>query len=702
MKKILLLTALSIGSLTFAQNNWCGSDKHMNEVFNQNPEFETQMYERFSRIGNGQLGPEERVDDIVIPVVVHVIHDNEEGDISMAQIHSAIEMLNEDFKRTNTDAANTRNTADAPFSPIASDMGITFALAKVDPQGNCTNGVQRRNSAAGSYDGNDDKSKYYSGGGLNAWPRGEYFNIWVVNSIENDEPGTILGYAQFPYWGSANTYGVIIRHDAFGKIGTANGDRTITHEIGHCFGLPHTFQSGCGSNASDCFSQGDGCCDTPPVDEAHWSCNQSQNNCSQVPTDDFYGFDALDQFENYMSYSPCQNMFSMDQESIVLTNLSDIGYLSNLVSLSNQNDKGLNSPDILCQADFTSSTTVICQGSTIDFSDLSFNDVDTRSWTFEGGTASSDSDSLTTVTYNTAGTFDVTIQVSDGLSTKTKTLTDYVTVMPDPGVALPYLESFETVSFPDNYNFFIENNDAGQTWQSTTTAAKTGSKSVMIRNYSADGGTRDAFISGPIDLSVLDDSEEVLLTFEYAYRKKSSSNDEWIRVYVSNDCGESWSLRKNIHGNSLSEETFSTSYLPEQDEWNFVEITNISDTYHVPNFRYKIEFEGDDGNNIFIDDINIYPESWLGTEENNIENKFSVYPNPTTNTSTLNYFSNSTDEVNIVVYNVVGEKIATVFNGNVQTGNNSFTIELADYPKGIYFVNITDNSGMKTVKLIKE
>ena len=66
---------------------------------------------------------------IIIPVVVHVLHRGEaEGNgnnISMAQIQSQIDVLNEDFRRLNTDAINTPSA----FAPVASDFGIEFILA---------------------------------------------------------------------------------------------------------------------------------------------------------------------------------------------------------------------------------------------------------------------------------------------------------------------------------------------------------------------------------------------------------------------------------------------------------------------------------------------------------------------------------------------------------------------------------------------
>ena len=285
--------------INFAQNNWCGFDQRLQTYYSENPSAEAEVYERFDRIATGQINSQDRVGPYDIPVVVHVIHDGVNGNVSNDQIAAAILLLNEDFNRDNSDTSDTRNTINAPFLHNAADLEVNFILAKLDPDGNCTNGIERRDSPYATYDANDD-SKTFDGGGLDAWDRNKYFNIWVVNSIENSSAGIILGYAQFPYGGDADTYGVIIRSDAFGNSGISNGGRTITHEVGHCFGLLHTFQYGCGSSNSDCSNQGDGCCDTPPVDQAHWSCAASQNSCDQIPNVDAYGFDAFDQFENSM------------------------------------------------------------------------------------------------------------------------------------------------------------------------------------------------------------------------------------------------------------------------------------------------------------------------------------------------------------------------------------------------------------------
>jgi len=110
-------------------------------------------------------------------------------------------------------------------------------LAKIDPNGNCTNGIVRVNAPNLTYN-TDDACKYAANGGSDQWNSDQYLNIWIVNSINSSgSVGTILGYAYYPYGGAGSEYGILMRHDTFGTIETAiNSDgRTLTHEMGHVF-----------------------------------------------------------------------------------------------------------------------------------------------------------------------------------------------------------------------------------------------------------------------------------------------------------------------------------------------------------------------------------------------------------------------------------------------------------------------------------
>ncbi|NER78494.1 MAG: hypothetical protein F6K42_02745 [Leptolyngbya sp. SIO1D8] len=218
-----------------------------------------------------------------IPVVVHVVYQTAEQNISDAQINSQIQVLNEDFRKRNPDVSNVP----APFVPLAADARIEFELATSDPTGNPTNGVTRTQTDRDGFDTNDGV-KFAVQGGIDAWPSDRYLNVWVCQLS-----GGLLGYAQFP-GGPAATDGVVITHTGFGTTGTAsppfNKGRTTTHEIGHWLNLRHIWGD-----------DGDGCSGSDFVDDTP---NQGGPNvgkptfpsvsCSNAPNGDM--------FMNYMDY----------------------------------------------------------------------------------------------------------------------------------------------------------------------------------------------------------------------------------------------------------------------------------------------------------------------------------------------------------------------------------------------------------------
>lgn len=700
MKKnalLLLVFIISFYSQAQTDGGWCGTDQYHAERVAENPELETILHNQIYRAANSPLAAD-RDGEIVIPVVVHILHDNGEGNISNEQVLSGIEMLNEDFCRLNADTIDTRDDVGAPFLEHASNMGIRFELAKLDPDGNCTNGIQRRYVGSRSYNC-DNAAKHYFTGGLDGWNRNHYFNIWIVNSIDSGGGGTTLGYAEFPYGGGSSNYGVIIRNDAYGKTGTASGDRTLTHEVGHCLGLLHTFQGGCHWGA--CNENGDYCCDTPPVAEAQWSCVTTQNTCDEIPGGDTYDFDALDQFENFMSYSPCQNMYSEDQKNIVLYNLENIGFLQNLVDPDNYDINGVGLPEVLCKAQFQSDyPTAICAGESLTFYDDSYATVTSWNWTFDGGSPATSIEENPTITYDAPGVYAVSLEVSDGITNVSTTSEGYVVVLSETGITLPYSEGFETLSgIPDNERFLILDEDEEDRWERTDLASYTGDHCAYIPNRGNDNETLDELISGTIDLSGVDEEEDIIFNFKYAYLKRYDYNDEWLRFYISNDCGETWALRKNIHGDELSEERQSSSYFPEdQSEWTQVNITNINSTYYTSGFRFKFQFENDNGNNIFIDDINMYSSSMAHLNESDTESlKLDVYPNPSDGMINLSIDGYSGGAVNVGLWNTMGQEIMPLYNGDLQSGSSTLNFDLSTVKPGIYFIRLINENGQTSI-----
>ncbi|WP_051973559.1 zinc metalloprotease [Cryobacterium sp. MLB-32] len=217
-----------------------------------------------------------------IPVVVHVVYNHDDQNISDDQVASQIAVLNRDFRKTNPDV----DTLPDVFLPLADDAQIEFSLADTDPDGNATDGITRTHTDTTSFT-YDDSIKYESSGGADAWPSDTYLNLWVGRL-----GGGLLGYAQFP-GGAPATDGVVILDTAFGTVGTAsppfNLGRTATHEIGHWLNLNHIW------------GDEDGCIGTDKVDDTP---NQAYANtgkpdfphvtCSNGPNGDL--------FMDYMDY----------------------------------------------------------------------------------------------------------------------------------------------------------------------------------------------------------------------------------------------------------------------------------------------------------------------------------------------------------------------------------------------------------------
>ena len=79
-------------------------------------------------------------------------------------------------------------------------------------------------------------------------------------------------------------------------------------------------------------------------------------------------------------------------------------------------------------ADFTAAPRSVAVGGSVNFSDISNGRVTSRSWTFEGGTPSTSTDENPVVTYSSAGSFPVSLTVSNENGSNTKTVAGYINV----------------------------------------------------------------------------------------------------------------------------------------------------------------------------------------------------------------------------------------------------------------------------------
>ncbi|MFT6960696.1 MAG: PKD repeat protein [Flammeovirgaceae bacterium] len=441
-----------------------------------------------------------------IPVIVHVIHNGEpigEGaNISAAQVYSQIDVLNEDFSGTNADTANVRDI----FKDRIGNIGVTFVIATHDPDGMelPEPGITRYNGGSSDWSNTgafDSQVKT-----VTSWNARQYANFWTA-----DLGGQLLGYAQFPTMGivdgllpteSEDTDGVVMGHRYFGsankvttsqlsEAGVFNLGRTATHEVGHWLGLRHIWgDGGCGVD--------DYVTDTPNSGGSNGGCpSDSQNTCTDASDDE------PDMWENYMDYTndACMYMFSTGQEDRMQTVLDNDPLRNDLINSDVPVSDVPRDPFVVASFDYETSFDV-CSGTnvlTVDFNSDSYialsnsEQITGYSWTFEGADVGSSTQENPTVTYSTAGTYDVTLTVTSTIGSKTITIEDAIVVdlsIFEPSI-LPFTEDFE--SFDTNASGW----EVADEWLTVDLIGRNSSSSVYVDNYnnSFDGFESDLVTS---------------------------------------------------------------------------------------------------------------------------------------------------------------------------------------------------------------
>lgn len=317
----LILLAISVSGL-FAQSYYekCGTDELLESLIERDPMVVDRMaaVEAFTEewiAEHSRLQANQR-EIITIPVVVHVLWNSPEQNISDLQIQSQIGILNEDFRLRN---ANVRDIPEE-FIPLAADVEIEFCLATLTPTGDITDGITRTETShdcIGNFNLINESGVprlfYDYLGGQSAWDTRRYLNIWVAPTC-----GSFLGYGFSPGQSiSPAEDGVVIDTRYFGNVCNDGRNhhlgRTATHEIGHYFNLRHTWGSkGCDPQEGDFVE------DTPLQYDFY-------SGCPQHPVE---SCGSNDMFMNFMDYTDdaCISMFTHGQKARMYATLNGFRY----------------------------------------------------------------------------------------------------------------------------------------------------------------------------------------------------------------------------------------------------------------------------------------------------------------------------------------------------------------------------------------
>jgi PKD repeat protein len=354
-------------------------------------------------------------------------------------------------------------------------------------------------------------------------------------------------------------------------------------------------------------------------------------------------------------------------------------------------------------ADFSVERNTLCEGNSIQFFDESLNHYPSWTWTFEGGTPSSSNEQNPEVTWPEAGLYDISLTVENANGTSSITQESSLEIYTNQGLALPYFEGFEGISSFDEGNWVLTTSDelTSTEWQISNEGAYQGNQSAFIPNSQLDQKRQYELISEPIDLSGVD---TVSFTLYYSYVQMHEDNDDRFRFYVSTDCGETWSLRKQWRGEiDLMSANESTEYFvpSDENEWVFANVT-LSQNDLVENFRYKLWFENDNGNNIFVDNINLFQGVVSVDNMNDLESSMKAYPNPSSNHLTLDFSSEQHSEMKLDILSLDGRVVQALGNIRTKQGENRIQFSVADLPAGVYLIRLYAEAGsVQSLRFVK-
>jgi len=606
-----------------------------------NAEFEAWLAPLMEQYKNNQLASQSG-GIITIPVVVHVIHNGDaygvNENITDEQVASQITVMNQDF----------RKMSGTPGFGAGVDTQIQFALAKVDPNGNPTNGINRINLCQSSWSTNDINGIVKP---TTIWDATQYMNMWSVNFTDGD----LLGYAQFPdgsglgglnsSGGAANTDGVVAGYRFFGSSSLATGNfqepydkgRTMTHEVGHWIGLRHIW--GDGGCAVDDF-----CADTPAAAAANFGCPTGTNSCSAP---------GNDMIENYMDYTDdsCMNIFTQNQKDRMVvimnnaarraslkTSIKDIAIplfandaevsIENYCTVGGNPCEG-NSHKIILYNRGTSPLTT----ATINYN-VNGGTNTTHNWT--GNLASNKYTIISVNTIATSGTFNVSIAgINGGNDERTTNNTASKSF------------SFPTVTPPTDYPYTNYTLDiVGDRYGTETTWQVTNQIGTILYN----GGPYSNLNSNTTQPLVTNLVMNLPAGGCYTFTIFDSYSDGICCTYGTG----SWTIKTNTGATTVGTGgTFTTS--------QGVSFRNTS----------------------------------LSSENFNLD-AISLFPNPTNGILNISIPSELGTNIDYEIFNNIGQTIE-----KFKLTNSDFSIDTSNMSSGVYFIKLQTEYGLKTLRFVK-
>ncbi len=430
--------------------------------------------------------------------------------------------------------------------------------------------------------------------------------------------------------------------------------------------------------------------------------------------------------ENIMDYSSCPKMFTVGQRDKMRNSFITSTTRMNLVSGNNLALTGVSLPLVPCApiADLSYNYNVTCAGKAIDFTSTSYNaTIDTYNWSFTGGTPATSANSSESVTYALPGVYPVALTVTNAQGQSTKTYTNIV---------IRWNSSYyDTTNFSQtfengiNNGWNVQNLDLGTiAWTLQPYGSQGSSKSIGLLNANTVGNTDgnvDIIETPQYDFSNV---SNVKLTFDYSMAALKQTTTSFFdgaqsfKFEYSENCGGTW---KGIVGydfevdslmSKKSAGTIGVPYFPNAGSPNtkWVAFTPVNPAAYT-NFNILVKGKRDvmfrivhkkqqsTSNNVFFDNFNI--SGVVGIEELEKTIALSLYPNPTSSATKIEFTSPVNSNVEVLVTDITGRLVEkSNFKTNAGIASSYLINKNSNLTAGMYVVSLILDGQKVTKKLI--
>lgn len=664
------------------------------------------------------FGTREIGDPDLIPIVVHVIHKGEPygvgTNITNEQIYSQIEVLNEDFRRMNADTLDTQ----PEFIPVASKLNVEFVLARQDENAQPTTGIVRMPGDKSSYDITVSDRELLSS--YSHWNPDIYINIWVADLV-----GQNIGLAQFPNYGesqapdglpglddkpnkdNAAIDGMVIDYQVFGSEEKVPGldlknqynlGRTATHEIGHFFGLLHTW--------------GDGGCS---VDDFVGDTPNSENDYSGLclPSD-HVSCGTNDMFENYMYYTDdaCMNIFSVgqaDRMNVIIMNAPRRATLLNSIGTEYPQDLNfdlaINSilapGKALCDGSITPAIQVKNNGgiSVAEFGITLSLDGATYNYVYSGDSIrTGEIADLVFENYTLdEGPHELTFELTDIPDDvePVNNTASHIFAVDGQEDFIPLRQQFN-VDALDDVNWISINEDNAIGWELAAIPYESSSKTAYINLYNYEQRKQiDWLISPVLDFS---SAREASMTFKASYARNTDFRDQ-MQILIAENCSGYFNTVLAIYNSNDLSITNSEEFWEPQSRNDWKEHgVDLSAYAGRQDLRIAFKVINDYGNNLYLDDIEFYTTA-EDKRVSSAQNSYTLYPNPATDGQFQLAFNTSERQaVMIYIYDQLGKEI--LFKEYPNTLNQTYYFDLKGKSPGVYYIHARGKDFIRSKKLL--